>query len=111
MELVETQLITTQINISQNLNQLDAKLESSISLLTQCLNVQTQMYCGPELWHRLFFLNMSDPTQQYPFAWREYNMNGARTCGRPDNSSGSCPATRHFTSRQYSTVCGRVIGF
>ena len=49
MELVETQIITAQRNISKYLNQLDTKLKSSISLLTQYLNVQTQMHCGPGL--------------------------------------------------------------
>ena len=39
------------------------------------------------------------------------SLNGVRACRRPDNSSGSCPIIRHFTSQQYSRVCGRVIGF
>ena len=112
MELVETQLITAQNNISKYFNQLDAKLESSISLLTQYLNVQTQMYCsGPGLWHRFVYLNMSDPSQQCPSAWREYNTNGVRACGRPLNSPGSCVATSYMTGKTYSRVCGRVIGF
>ena len=54
---------------------------------------------------------MSDPTEQCPFAWREYNNSGVRACGRPTSSSGSCAAIHHFTSRQYSRVCGRVIGY
>ena len=49
MELVETQIITAQRNISKYLNQLDTKLKSSISLLTQYLNVRTQMHCGSGL--------------------------------------------------------------
>ena len=108
---VETQLIIAQSNISQNLNQLDAKLENYISLQTQYASVQTQTQCGQGLWHRLIFLNMSDPTEQCPFAWREYNNSGVRACGRPTSSKGSCAAIRHFTSRQYSRVCGRVIGY
>ena len=111
MELVETQLITAQSNMSRNLNQLDVKLEMFISLLTQYLKVQTQMYCGPGLWHRLIFLNMSDPTHQCPSVWKEYNTSGVRACGRPINSSGSCAAIRHLTDRQYSRVCGSVIGY
>ena len=85
-------------NISQILNQLDAKLEHFISLQTQYTSTQTQMHCGPGLWHQLIHLNMSDPSQQCPFAWREYNMNGVRACGRPDNSQGSCAAIHHFTN-------------
>ena len=48
---VETQLIIAQSNISQNLNQLDAKLENYISLQTQYASVQTQTQCGQGLWH------------------------------------------------------------
>ena len=107
MELVETQLITAQSNMSQNLNQIDAKF----SLLTQYLSVQTKINCGPGLWHRLIFLNMSNPTHQCPSAWREYNTIGVRACGRPVNSSGSCAAIHHFTDQQYSRMCGSVIGY
>ena len=107
---VETQLITAQGNISL---QLDTKLENFASLLTQYLNIQIQMHCGPGLWHRLAYLNMTDPSQRCPFAWREYNNNTGRVraCGRPENSSGSCLATPYSTCRQYSRVCGRVVGY
>ena len=64
--------------------------------------------------HRLlwqFFMNMTDPSQQCPPAWREYNTSGVRACGRPATSVGSCPATSYFIGHQYSRVCGRVIGY
>ena len=47
--------------------------------------------CGDGLWHRVAFLNMSDPTHQCPSAWSEYNSDGIRTCRRPTSTSGSCP--------------------
>ena len=100
-----------QSNISQILNELDAKLENYISLQTQYASVQTQVHCGSGLWHRLIYLNMSDPTHQCPFAWREYSKNEVRACGRPSNSSGSCSTIHYFTYQQYSRVCGRVIGY
>ena len=53
---------------------------------------------------------MSDPSQQCPSAWREYNTRGVRACGRPDGRA-SCPAVIYATSRQYSRVCGRAIGY
>ena len=109
--LLETQCITAQTNLSQNLDQLENKLEMYILMLTEHLKVQTQINCGPGLWHRLVSLNMSDPSQQCPSAWREYNTDGVRACGRPVNSSGSCAAIYHSTDRQYSRVCGRVIGY
>ena len=35
---------------------------------------------------------MTDPTQQCPPAWREYNSSGVRVCGRPVSSTRSCAA-------------------
>ena len=53
--------------------------------------------------------------QQCPSAWREYNSSGVRGCRRPEtlSSSGSSRAICIFyaTSRQYSRVCGRVVGY
>ena len=67
--------------------------------------------CGDGLWVRVAHLNMSDPSQQCPSAWREYNTSGIRACGRPVTSNGSCPSTTYSTNRQYNKVCGRVIGY
>ena len=67
--------------------------------------------CGPGQWYRVASLNMSDPSQQCPSAWREYNTSGIRACGRPVTSARSCSATVYFADRQYSRVCGRVIGY
>ena len=67
--------------------------------------------CGDGLWYRVANLNMTDPSEQCPSAWREYNTSGIRACGRPVTSSGSCPATTYSTSHPYSKVCGRVIGY
>ena len=107
------ELVIAQSNISQNLNQLDSKLENFIpgALLTQYLRLSTQVLCGPGLWHRLAYINMSDPSQQCPSAWREYNTLGVRVCGRPTTSSGSCASVNYITYQQYSRVCGRVIGY
>ena len=55
------------------------------------------------------YLNMSDSSQQCPSAWREYNSNGIRSCARP--TSGGCPGNIYNVDRQYSRVCGRVIGY
>ena len=54
---------------------------------------------------------MSDPSQQCPPAWREYNTSGVRACGRPVSNSGSRPATLYTINQRYSRVCGRVIGY
>ena len=67
--------------------------------------------CGDGLWYRLAYLNMTNSTQWCPPAWREYNSNGVRACGRPVTSTGSCPATVYSINLQYNRVCGRVIGY
>ena len=53
--------------------------------------------CGDDLWYRVAYLNMTDPSQRCPSEWREYNTSGVRACGRPvsDNATGSCPSTFH----------------
>ena len=67
--------------------------------------------CGEGEWYQVAYINMSDPSYECPAAWREYNSNGVRACGRPVTNSGSCPATFYSTGRQYSKVCGRAIGY
>ena len=54
---------------------------------------------------------MSNPAEQCPSAWREYNSSGVRACGRPVSTSGSCPDVQYSTFNQYSRVCGRIIGY
>ena len=41
------------------------------------------------------YLDMTDPSQQCPPAWREYNT---RACGRPVNETGSCAAIFFITN-------------
>ena len=66
--------------------------------------------CGNGHWYRISYINMTDPSQQCPPAWREYNISGMRACGRPVGSRG-CHATFHNAPHPYSKVCGRVVGF
>ena len=66
--------------------------------------------CGAGIWYRVAYLNMADSSQQCPSAWRQYSGNQYRACGRPVSTVGSSPATIYTTNRQYSKVCGRVIG-
>ena len=76
-------------------------------------NLVISLHCGSGQWYRVAHLNMNNSSQQCPSAWREYNniTDGIRACGRPEISNGSCPATFYATSRQYSRVCGRAIGY
>ena len=66
--------------------------------------------CGDGLWYPVASLDMTDPQQQCPTGWREYN-NSVRVCGRPVTESSSCANVSYTTGGQYSKVCGRVIGY
>ena len=104
----QTLLATTCSNISQMLFQIDNRVNALTSLLLQNTDMEPQPNCGPGLWYRVAHLNMSDPSQQCPSVWREYDE--IRACGRPDSSGGSCATKCYLTGNQYSRVCGRVIG-
>ena len=68
--------------------------------------------CGDGLWYRVAHLNMSDPSQHCPSAWRQVTIDGKRVCARPNTTAGSCPSTVYpAINYQYRKVCGRVIGY
>ena len=68
--------------------------------------------CGAGQWTRVAYLNMSDPTQSCPPAWRDRSANGTRVCGRYDVSSRQCSVGTFYQSDcTYSKVCGQVIGY
>ena len=75
--------------------------------------LQNLFNCGPGQWHRVAYLNMSDPLQLCPSAWREYNTSGLRACGRQLSVSGNNCSSVNYTSNglQYGKVCGQVIGY
>ena len=85
------------------------EITNEISNILQPYSVPNQ--CGDGLWYRVAYLNMSDPSQQCPSAWREYTSDGIRVCARPSSSGASCPGTLYPVNHQYSKVCGRVIGY
>ena len=65
----------------------------------------TVEHCGPGMWHRIAYLNMSDPSQQCPSNWRYLydNPSGVRACGR---FGIGCPGVFYPVTHQYSRVCG-----
>ena len=69
--------------------------------------------CGAGLWYQTAHLDMSDPSQECPSEWTEYtiNSNGDRACGRPTSNGARCTGKNYVPDRQYSRVCGRVIGY
>jgi hypothetical protein len=64
---------------------------------------------------RVAYLNMKDPLQTCPSAWRENTTNGVRVYGRPPSSHNMCHGTPYTTrGRTFNKVggyCGRVIGY
>ena len=69
--------------------------------------------CGEGDWYRVAYLNMSDPSQQCPSAWREDSSHGIRVCARPvvSESTPHCLSALYTVDRQYTKVCGRAIGY
>ena len=108
--------ITTELNEAKSntisvQTQVDILQTQVASLLPQVSDLQLQVYCGPGEWRQVAYLNMGDPTQQCPSAWRECNTSGVRACGRPSTNGGSCAATTYSINFQYRRVCGRVVGY
>ena len=89
-----------------------ASIENAVNMNIAKLNiVSVSEKCGGGLWYSVARLDMTDPRQQCPTGWREYNQSLVRACGRPLNNSSSCASVSYTTDRQYSKVCGRVIGY
>ena len=99
----------TQGNLSQVLMQLGESHNNFITMQTKLASLQTQLNCGPGQWHQVAYFDMSDPREQCPPDWREYNTSGIRACGRWTN--GCTSKTYTTDSRLYSKVCGRAIGY
>ncbi len=99
----------TQENLSQAIVQLSENHDKFISLQSQLRNLQTQLNCGPGKWHRVAHFDMSNPGEQCPPDWREYNTSGIRACGR---QTGGCTSEIYTTHNQlYSKICGRALGY
>ena len=79
--------------------------------VASALGLQPPHRCGAGEWIRVAYLDMKDPLQTCPSAWRENTTNGVRVCGRPPSSNDMCHGTFYSTGRTYTKVCGRVIGY
>ena len=74
--------------------------------------LQKKTECGEGCWSRIAYLNMSDPMQSCPPAWRDRSANGVRVCGLPAGLVNQCGPNIYSTHGQtYTKVCGRVIGY
>ena len=102
-------LLQNQFNTSQHeLENLNSDLQKQIDDIKDGVRYN----CGPGLWRRVAYLNMSDPSYQCPPVWREYSANGVRACGRPANAPDlSFYSMKYSSNGSYAKVCGRVIGY
>ena len=90
--------------------QQEATLREFRRMITSNLATLTQ--CGGEDWTRVAYLNMSDPMQFCPPAWRDRSANRVRVCGLPAGSFHECNSTFFSTGdHSYTKVCGQVIGY
>ena len=113
------QLIIPPVNIVPScgahpgVDEILQQIRSNINDILNEFDIQVVPECGYGLWYRVAYLNMTDPSQQCPGAWREYNTSGVRACSyrRPVSGSENCSATFYSIDQQYSKVCGRVIGY
>ena len=111
------QLVMPPVNIvpshraCPDIDEILQQIRSNISDVLNEHNVHVALECGDGPWYQVAYLNMTDPSQLCPSAWREYNTSGVRACGRPVSSGENCSATLYTTKQQYSRVCGRVIGY
>ena len=136
-----SQLLLNHSNLTQTtLDQLDEKIDPEIktSLLRSCAEVlknssssssgyytladanghPRKVYCHMGSlcnsgggWNRVSILNMKNSKEKCPNGLRIYDQNGARACGRPVSSGGSCPGVIFPINFEYSQVCGKVIGY
>ena len=110
-----SRMTSEQSKLARQQDKTEDTLKSMLTHINSTQNKDTgperQYECGPDLWWQVAYLDMTDPSQQCPSAWREYNTSGVKACGRPANSTGSCAAEFYFTNHQYSRVCGRIIGY
>ena len=127
---LKAELNATQSQLGNDIKLLNRQL-NNLSLLTQASMIKSeevymglqnqinnikllnsQQHCGPGLWQRVTYLNMSDPSSQCPSVWKEYSANGVRACGRPASASAlSCYSMNYSSSTIFNRVCGQVIGY
>ena len=113
LSLMTIEIIEGTIGSCPSQEKSDAAIQNITSSIQNILDsyLEITSNCGPGRWYGVTSLNMSDPSQQCPSAWRELNDGIVRACGIPASINAGCPATFYTTNRQYSRVCGRVIGY
>ena len=107
---IPTVIVDTPTNsVCPSKSHIDA-IRSQITRKISNVLVQT---CGnPSYgWKRVAFLNMTDPNQTCPDAWRLYQYNSVSACGRQQGGPSCYSVEYDSESYVYSNVCGRITGY
>ena len=105
-------VIQTENGTCPGNNQHLENITATVRNLLQSTGTDHPTACGSGLWKRITYVNMSDPSQQCPLAWREYSTTPIRLCGRPEGSNYSCSAMFYSSNGyEYRRICGRAIGY
>ena len=99
----DSDLETARINIARNVSNILQEIAAEINTVSEC---------GGSGWRRVAFLNMTDPTQQCPDSWREYDQDSVRACGRQESDIASSSSVEYSPDGvEYTHVCGQIIGY
>ena len=111
------QIFQTQSSLAVSCSALPTSCPSGYYWIRTSNRTAVQVYCDMDRvcgcnatggWTRIAYLNMTDPNQQCPQAWREVSS-PKRTCRR---TSSRCESEYFNTySINYTSVCGRVIAY
>ena len=103
----DSQLEDARNKISQHVAEILPKI------VAQLLNNYTVPECGGSGWRRVAYLDMTDPDQTCPDAWRPYEQDPTiRACGRQSSDIASCNSVIYNTDEyEYTQVCGRINGY
>ena len=90
-------------NISNNLTDILLEIAAENTVIPAC---------GGSGWRQVAFLNMTNPHQTCPQAWRLYDQDSVRACGRLISNTYSCDSVEYSSNGyEFTQVCGRIIGY
>ena len=89
-----------------------ARNEISTNVQSYLASMTSPVPCGGVGWTRIAYLNMTDPHQRCPSPWTQFTSGSKRVCFRSSSSAAGCDSVIYANpQRQYSQVCGRIIGY
>ena len=91
----------------------DSYLDAVRNQLNKNISDMLQSTCGDSRsgWKQVAFLNMTDPDENCPDAWRLYQDGSVRACGRPVGGASCNSVNFSPDGYAYTKICGRVTGY